>query len=868
MAYDMEVGGIWYNKVTATELTVTSGDRAYVGFVTIPESVTAEGRTWQVTAIGDAAFYGCQEVYSVSIPRTVTTIGNEAFVRCSFLSKFIVDEANPWFCAVDGVLMDKQGKRLLSFPAGHYTKYAVPQGVEEIGRWAFTYCTRLTEVTLPRSVTTIGDAAFYGCTALTAITLPEQLSSIGVWAFAECSQLREMTIPASVSSVGDGAFSFCPSLQSIYVGGNSFFYSSVDGVLMNRQQTTVVAFPGGRGGSYRLPATVDSIGTQAFYGCSKIESVTLPASLASVAENQFVFCDNLKEIQVDRNNTRLTSQDGVLLSKDHSQIVFYPNAKAGDYAVPEGVTALDHGPFLGSTALTGIDIPLSVRSIGNWTFLGCEGLSTVNIPYLLTSLGTQAFSDCTSLRTIICNGNPVATSGFEEATLSSAKLYVPQGSKGAYLGTEGWEHFANVEEYGLYAQEQQVARAQELRIPVMVTRTLPITAAEATLTLPQDFTLSSREQEGKATPLVELSEANKATHTLSCTDMKNNTYLLSIRPKSGRPLADADTLVYFTVKADADCETGVYEMKLNNISFTYHTLNNEGEALQNDHLAGLSVRLLVGDVNRNGRVNVADLVETIRYINGDQTGTFHQEEADVNANGTVNYYDAEETVRMIQQQSDRSPMVVTDFWQTAVTTADRLTCKSLSAEAGTDFTLDVSLNTARTDLTAFQFQVLLPRGLRLLAENDGEICCQLPARYGGDGRSVSARLLPDSSERMEGKAYTVVGMSTSLSPLVSGLMVSLPVHTSLSTTVGTHEIVLKETLFADADANEYYLADATTTITVTESAGVSDLTEDGAGIRAGRPVYDLGGRKVGTTGGSRQLNKGVYIIEGRKVVIR
>ena len=865
-AYDIKADGIYYNKVAAAQVAVTAGERAYIGAVTIPSTIEADGQTWTVTQIGDAAFYGCDELYTLTLPATVTTIGNEAFVRCSWLTNIIVDEDNPAFSSVGGALMDKQQRQLLVFPAGRYSEYSVPDGIETIGPWAFTHCTRLRTVTLPASVRTISDAAFYGCTAITAITLPAKLQTIGVWAFAECSALSEIRLPATVGSVGDGAFSFCSSLANIYVESGSNNYSSADGVLLNKQKTIVVACPGARTGTYHIPATVDSIATQAFYGCTQLETVVLSAKLSSVATNPFVFCDNLKEIQVDKNNSRYVSQDGVLFSKDRQQLVFYPNAKSGIYSVPNSVTALDHGPFLGSVALTGIDIPASVRTIGDWTFLGCQGLQAVNIPYAITKIGTQAFSDCTALKTIICNGAPVATSAFEDATLEGATLYVPKGRKADYLSTEGWGGFSHIEEFGLYATDQSLSRAQELRVPVCITRTLPIVSAQMQLELPEGVSIVTQGQGSNVKYMVEMSRANANSHSVSCMPLAERTFLLSVNSTSGTALADSDTLLFVTVAAQPDCEAGVHDMTLKNISFTYMTEANRGEALQNDAIAGLNVRLFVGDVNQNGRLNVADVVETTRYVNGIASENFHFDEADVNRNNVVNRHDAELTVELIHQQAAGSPLVVSDYWQAAAAKAtDKLSAAAVSAEQGAVFMLNISLAAVHTNLTAYQFVLEMPEGFSLSADADGIISCTLPSTYAGSARSVSAQLAASAATGNGTTLYSIVGSSSELTTLMnSGELVAIPVTTRRHTPVGTYTIPVSQVMLADTEGQEYYLANTNATVLLTQSSGISTITNDGNKPAA---VYDLGGRKV-TESYSNRLNKGVYIIEGRKVAIK
>ena len=214
-AYDFEVDGIYYNKLSdGTSVEVTSGDKKYTGSVTIPSQVTYSGTTYSVTSIGEDAFYNCLRLTSVTIPNSVTEIGWYAFEYCSGL-----------------------------------TSVTIPNSVTEIGKYAFDSCTGLTSVTIGNSVTSIGDQAFYGCESLekvyitdlvawcniyfadtyshpmryakqlyldeievTDLVIPETVTSIGSYAFYGCTGLTSVTIPESVTSISTCAFSGCTGL--------------------------------------------------------------------------------------------------------------------------------------------------------------------------------------------------------------------------------------------------------------------------------------------------------------------------------------------------------------------------------------------------------------------------------------------------------------------------------------------------------------------------------------------------------------------------------------------------------------------------------------------------------------------------------
>ena len=159
-AYDAEIDGIYYILDNSKRhATVTSGEKTrYVGSVTIPVTVTYNDVTYNVTFIGEDAFYNCYNLTSV-------TIGNS---------------------------------------------------VESIGKYAFAYCTGLTSITIPNSVTSIGGSAFYECSGLTSVTIGNSVTSIGYGAFAGCSNLTSINIPNSVTEIEDYTFSHCSGLTDVY----------------------------------------------------------------------------------------------------------------------------------------------------------------------------------------------------------------------------------------------------------------------------------------------------------------------------------------------------------------------------------------------------------------------------------------------------------------------------------------------------------------------------------------------------------------------------------------------------------------------------------------------------------------------------
>lgn len=306
------VGDFFYllNKVARTAIVTdktytgsTSGSNTYSSAVVIPETFQAideeDGQTYTYTVIGidDCAFYGCSELISVEIPKTVTEIGTQVFDHCSKLQGVTVNPQNQYFYAKDGVLYDKHQTELIfctRLKEGQFTvpsdikkihsyafngcksitKVVLPNGLKEIGDFAFMNCPAMTSVNIPTGLTTLGTNAFRGASSLTSsIAIPATLTFISSSAFQGCKKISNVTIPEGITAIGEYAFSECTSLKSIELPTTI-------------NELSISAFENAGLTSINIPTGITDIPASAFAGC-KLTSITLPEGLHTIQTEAF-----------------------------------------------------------------------------------------------------------------------------------------------------------------------------------------------------------------------------------------------------------------------------------------------------------------------------------------------------------------------------------------------------------------------------------------------------------------------------------------------------------------------------------------------------------------------------------------------------
>ncbi len=307
--------------------------------ITIPDGVTAFGRH---------PFAGCNALESIDIPSSVVDIPEWGLNNGTALRSINVSVNNPNYASLDGVLYDKKLKTIIRFPSNK----------------------SITEYNIPNSVTKIKHSAFYGC-----------------------KTLKSINIPCSVTTIGNIAFCGCKALQSINVAENNKQYASVDGILFNKDLTSILRFPIRKDLKvYEIPNSITNIGNYAFNECTALQSINIPNSVTNIGNYTFNEC----------------------------------------------------------TALQSINIPNSVTNIGNCAFFRCEALQSIDIPNSITSIGEWAFRECRALQSIHMRITDIEDYqidefAFDRIDTEKCVLYIPEGTELAYRNHPAFGKFKNIE---------------------------------------------------------------------------------------------------------------------------------------------------------------------------------------------------------------------------------------------------------------------------------------------------------------------------------------------------------------------------------------------------------------------------------------
>ena len=330
------------------------------------------------------AFENCTNITEITLPQSITSIGENAFDNCCNLVNINIP-SNVCHISDD------------TFSNCHnLANVTIPNNVESIGDNAFANCSSLTDIIIPNQVVSIGNGTFYNCTSLNNIFIPNGVLTIGDDAFGGCDMLVDVVVPNTVTSIGNGTFANCSKLENLTI---PFVGASIDEI-----EDTNFGYIFGcsyYGHEWDIPNSLKTviitgnspIDNNAFYECVSIEYIIISGDVISIGNNAFSSCSSLKNIVLPNTLVSLGSS------------AFSGCSSLTNVTIPEKITIIETWLFENCVSLTDIIIPEGVTLIDGWAFDGCSNLTNITIPSTVILIEDYAFDGASNIQSVYYGGN-------------------------------------------------------------------------------------------------------------------------------------------------------------------------------------------------------------------------------------------------------------------------------------------------------------------------------------------------------------------------------------------------------------------------------------------------------------------------------
>lgn len=381
----------------------------------------------------DSAYLRSSYVTTDYLETDTIVIANDVHLadldKLNYGSYYEVEDGNPDFAAIGGVLYTKGLKTLLRYPGDDET-VRIGGETEEIADYVFYNKSSLKRVVIDAPVRKIGYGAF-ALSKLEAIDLGDSIKEIGEYAFYH-TPLASADFPQGLERIGNGAFRITQVSavnlpgETKFVGSHAFSADSIVSFSAAAlEEIGAYAFAGANGAEFRpeLPNSLRKIGEGAFYRSGLAGNLNIPSSVEAIGDYAFASCGSLNGIYADGGSASFSSADGVLFDKGDTTLLCYPAGKDGSaYAVPSGVSVLGNGAFY-STKLSRLALPSSLKSVGDYQF------GTTSIPEELATVYSLATTP------------PVCTDKSFIGVGTTCTLLTPTGTSALYKEATGWKEF-------------------------------------------------------------------------------------------------------------------------------------------------------------------------------------------------------------------------------------------------------------------------------------------------------------------------------------------------------------------------------------------------------------------------------------------
>lgn len=861
----------------------------------------------------------------VIIPASVTNMDDGCFRNCESLKKVKVEDANVTlkapFCGCSSLEEVDLGNSLVVLNTAWFsnthgcfegcvklTSVHLPNTITDLPGLTFANCSSLESIILPNALTSIGEKAFVGCNNLKSIALPNTLQSIGGNAFANCSKLQSLNLPASLSIIGNYAFQGCTSLIDVIIpeyvtslGYNAFSDCiGLESVVFDNSVLTIQSntFDNCTNLKNVELGKVTSINYGAFQNCVKLESIDIPNSVETMT-SVFKGCSSLKK---------------VIIGTGLNSIKYYQN-----------------GCFEDCVKLVDVVINSNVlNTIGDNTFKNCRSLKKIAFPSSVTSIGSNSFAGCSVLSQIYMNATTPPTiqaSTFTDYTTPT--LHVPSSAKTAYTKADNWKLFTNIVAIGsepkataediaaletllgeaealynaavegtepgnyrpgakaalkavinevsarivdsmlkedvedctellntairsfknkqvkneyqtdntlAFASSLKASRGAEFHLPIEMNNVNEISAVQFDLYLPEGMLLSTDEYGDYQIELGDRTTTRR--HSVSSRVMSDGALRVVVSSTQNATFTGNNgTLLSLVLFPQTTIEAGDYDVELKNIVLTDPQATRYAAA---DMKSVITVSAYtMGDVNNDTHIDVADLTGVVLFIleNADASLVFNA--ADMDGNGVVEVNDYAALVNVILAQN--APAGSRMFGQMEMY-PNIISLSNMTVNANGEGELIVNLINKDRSYTGLQFDLYLPEGILLNTET-----AEATDRHHG----VWAQKHADGY-------YRVVCSSMMNDELNEGAVMRLQVKAA-NDMQGAYRVQAGNVVLSDVNAQRHEAANAGAQLMIgDEATGIVSIET----AKQLKNVYDMQGRRVNA------VKKGVYMVNGKKVVVR
>lgn len=398
------------------------------------------------TELGDHAFFECNNLETINFPASLKKIGSAVFYNCHSLKAVTIPET----------IEDIQGYAF--YGCASLTSVKWPDAIKVLGKATFYECSALREITLPQTMTSLGEMAFQSCSNLSVISLPEGITEIAEGLFNNCTSLTEITIPSSVTAIGSTAFRntglknivipanvreissdaflLSENLEKFEVAEENAYLASVDGILFNKDITTLIGFPYAKTGEYVMPSSVTEIAGYVFMGNTKLSGIQFSDNLKKIGASAFQSCTGITDLKFP------DSLEEIGLT------AFFFASNIQNIQLPNRDVVMGNNAF-SATGVKSMIFPESITNIGvasednTFSILTMNSaLEWISLPSTLTTFSPLGLF-CNALKTMYCFAPvPPRTIGANPAT-GTFVIKVPKGSAEAYAAA--WaDHYPNV----------------------------------------------------------------------------------------------------------------------------------------------------------------------------------------------------------------------------------------------------------------------------------------------------------------------------------------------------------------------------------------------------------------------------------------